>query len=115
MENNELIRVFMGYSRPESEELNKKCVQALKYHSDWNQLMPVVEKISKMPLLKPDNTPCTHIRDTCYPRTFNMPIEDGKSIMFRFGGFSLHTAEKLIDACYNAVIEVIEFHNSQSK
>lgn len=87
-------------------------VRKLKFHSSWDALMPVVEKISKMPLLNVDNTPCTDYIDTCYPITFNMPTEDGR-VMFRFKGFGLHEAEKLIDAVHAAVYEVARHENSQ--
>lgn len=86
-------------------------IRIAKYHSSWEWLMPVIEKISKIPLLNADDTLCTDPVDTCYPITFNMPTEDGK-VMFRFKGFSVHTADKLIDAAWNAVVEVCEYHNT---
>src|SRR5690349_10945075 len=43
---------------------------ALKYHESWNDLMPVVEKISKIKCVW-DNAEPT-IQDTYYPRTFGM-------------------------------------------
>lgn len=73
---------------------------ALQYHSHWEWLMPVIEKISKIP--------CADLEDTCYPITFNMPRDDGK-VMFRFKGFSLHAGTTLIEAAYNAVVEFVEF------
>lgn len=79
----------------------------LKYHSDWNWLMPVVEKISKIPLQNYDGTACIDLADTCHPITFNMPDEEG-NVMFRFKGFSLHRGKTLIEAAYSAVYEVIE-------
>lgn len=88
-------------------------IQNLKYHTSWDWLMPVVEKISKMPLLNHDNTPCTDPRDVCHPITFAMPTEDGKQVMFRFKGFSLHTADTLIEAAHMAVYEVAGYHHSQ--
>jgi len=86
---------------------------ALRYHSSWDWLMPVVEKISKLPLIDNDNTLCTDPQDVCYPRTFGMPTEDGKRLMVRFSGFSLHTAPTLIEAAHMAVYEVAEYHNKQ--
>lgn len=83
----------------------------LKYHEDWNKLMPVIEKISGLPLMDTNNIFCTHPQDTCHPITFNMTTEDGKQFMFRFKGFSLHTADKLIDAAYAAVHEVCQWYN----
>lgn len=119
-EQNELIAKFMGlksfedkmygklWPNPASNGIHEKTAFSLKYHSSWDWLMEVVEKISKMPLLNVDNTPCTDYIDTCYPITFNMPTEDGK-VMFRFKGFSLHESDKLIDAVYAAVCEVAEY------
>jgi hypothetical protein len=92
----------------------EKLPNEFYFDSSWDALMPVVEKISKMPLLNVDNTPCTDYIDTCYPITFNMPTEDGK-VMFRFKGFSLHEAYKLIDAVHAAVYEVAEYHNKQNR
>lgn len=86
----------------------------MKYHTSWDWLMPVIEKISKVPLLDTGNIHCTDPRDTCHPITFNMPTEDGKQVMFRFKGFSLHTADTLIEAAYAAVYEASEYFNSQS-
>jgi hypothetical protein len=88
-------------------------VEKLKYHSSWDWLMPVIEKISKIPLLHWDNRVCTDPQDTCYPCTFGMPTEDGKQVMFKFYGFSLHTAPTLIEAAHMAVYEVACYHNKQ--
>lgn len=88
-------------------------LRKLKYHSSWDWLMPVIEKISKIPLLNWDNTTCTDPQDVCWPRTFGMPTEDGKNVMVRFNGFSLHTAPTLIEAAHMAVYEVAEYHNKQ--
>jgi hypothetical protein len=87
----------------------------LNYHKSWEELMPVIEKISKLPLLHWDNRVCTDPQDVCYPRTFGMPTEDGKNVMVRFNGFSLHTAPTLIEAAFMAVYEVAEYHNKQKE
>jgi hypothetical protein len=109
---NRVIAEFMGFTRYSGNWYSKdRKYTKLEFHDSWAWLMPVVEKISKMPLLNVDNTPCTDIIDTCYPITFNMPTEDGR-VMFRFKGFSLHTDDKLIDAVHAAVYEVAQYHNS---
>lgn len=125
-EMNEAIALFEGYERYEDrygiwfkkegmiKALHPK-LQSLKYHESWEWLMKVIEKISKIPLLNWDNTICTDPQDVCWPRTFGMPTEDGKRIMFRFNGFSLHEAETLIEAAYMAVYEVAEYHIKQKE
>lgn len=97
---------FFPNRRPHSKE-------ALKYHSSYDWLMPVVEKISKIPLLHWDNRKCAAPQDVCYPITFGMPTEDGTQVMVRFNGFSLHVAPTLIEAAHMAVYEVAEYHNKQ--
>lgn len=53
LEGNKLIAEFMGLSMISKEEItedidiNKFCYQP-RYHSDWNWLMPVVEKINDL-------------------------------------------------------------------
>src|SRR6185503_3530169 len=89
-------------------------IKDLKYHSDWKQLMMVIEKISKIRLRNTDGTECTDVQDVCYPRTFGMPGPEGKP-MFRFNGFCLHTGDTLIEAAYAAVYEVAEWHQSNQK
>lgn len=124
-EMNEAIAIFEGWKR-DGEKYIKNPEGAvyihgagydsqLKYHESWEWLMKVIEKISKIPLLNWDNTVCTDPQDVCWPRTFGMPTEDGKRIMFRFNGFSLHEAETLIEAAYMAVYEVAEYHNKQKE
>jgi hypothetical protein len=83
----------------------------LKYESSWDALMPVIEKISKIPLIDGDK-PCTDPIDTCYPITFNMPTPDGE-VMFRFKGGFLSRASTLIEAAYNAVVEFLQHYNEK--
>lgn len=53
---NQLIAEFMGFERLESYKIwfdNKgKEVHQLEFHISWDWLMPVVEKIKKMPFYK---------------------------------------------------------------
>lgn len=76
------------------------------YHSSWEDLMPVIVKISKEPLID-----AREYSDTCYPRTFGMPHSDG-TFMFRFNAFTLHYGSTWIEAAYAAVVEFIEHFNS---
>lgn len=111
---NFLIAKFMGFTYPNGKDAVWYCYQdSHKYHKDWNLLMPVIEKISKIPLQNLDGTPCTDTIDTCYPITFNMPTTDGSEVMFRFKGFSVHTETTLIKVAWEACIEVIQFINTQ--
>jgi hypothetical protein len=116
---NEVIAKFMGWEWYEDESgiwfkreglimSMHPNLKDLKYHLDWSWLMPVIEKISKIKLLNVDGTECTDIQDVCYPLTFNMPSPEGRP-MFRFIGFSLHTADTLIEAAHAAVYEVAEW------
>jgi hypothetical protein len=120
---NEAIALFMGGSSIKEHDgyryvyYKTSCARAvseLKYHVSWDWLMPVIERISKMPLLNVDNTPCTDPQDVCYPRTFGMPTEDGKQVMFRFNGWICHEADTLIEAAHAGVYEVANYENNQS-
>jgi hypothetical protein len=94
--------LFNGYWLP---------LRKLKYHTSWEWLMPVIEKISKTPLLEADGTPCKDPQDVCNPITFAMPTADGKRVMFRFKGCACHEGDTLIDAAFEAVCEFIEMEN----
>lgn len=87
---------------------NRIRIEHLRYHSSWDWLMPVIQKISEERLIGAQD-----YKDVCYPRTFGMPYIDGR-YMFRFNGFSLHHGTTWIEAAYAAVIEFIEQYNSQS-
>lgn len=105
------IADFMGWVHHEDKSYDDFEMNALEYDTNWNILMPVIDKISKIPLLNGD-IPCTDINDTCYPITFNMPDECG-NVMVRFKGGFLSKAPTLIEAAYNAVINFIENHTHQ--
>jgi hypothetical protein len=111
LEANKLIAGFMGYCFDEEMKVFrvigslKRVWADLNYHKDWKLLMPVVDKISRTPLIGAEDH-----KDVCYPITFNMPTEDGK-VMVRFCGFQLHTADTLIEATYAAVVDFIQFEN----
>ncbi len=73
------------------------------FDRDWNMLMPVVEKISKMPLIGADS-----LQDTCYPRTFGMLNPETGHPMVRFNACFLHEAPTIIEATWLAVVDFAE-------
>lgn len=133
-ENNQLIAEFMGkacwapywnnkqthyvsYRRTKADCMNLICgsqllysmnakpgLIPLHYHSDWNWLIPVIEKISKLNLPDPDN--CSESWQP-FPRTFGMANDDNGYFMFRFNRYGIHEAPVLIDAAYSAVVELL--------
>lgn len=69
----------------------------LKYHEDWNMLMPVVEKIESLGGI------VTIKGNTC-------------EVIYKFGGIgNSSTFEKKIDAVWNACIEYIIYYNKHVK
>jgi hypothetical protein len=98
-ETNSLIDVFMGIPQTPFYVRN--------YHSTWALLMPVIEKISRL-----QKWNCEKCYDNLYPVTFGMINEETNKPMFRFNRFCVHESEILLDAAYEAVIEVIEYYYS---
>ncbi len=76
------------------------------YAKSWDWLMPVVEKISKIPLIG-----ATDISDTCYPRTFGMINVETGNVMVRFNATYLCEAPTLIEAVFFAVVEFVRSEN----
>lgn len=115
-ENNKLIADFMDY--PESGKKNKDpyyyamkhCYDnnAMKYHSSWDWIMPVVLKISE-PEIEDDRV----IREPCdfAIRYKNCELEcSDEDDSFEF---SLPTgADTKMEAVYLCVIEYIKWYNS---
>lgn len=99
-ENNKLIAEFMGIEKDKigrfiQRKANTENILYLQYHSSWDWLMPVVEKIEQMRgatvLLKP---------------FFAEILWYGKSIVV--------TAEETkIEATYIMVVKFIKWHNQQ--
>lgn len=79
-----------------------------KYDRDWNYLMAVIQTISRIKW-NPDDDYETFT----YPVTFGMRREDDGYYMFRFVCGSLFCEKRLITAAYKAVIDWIEWYNSQ--
>ena len=77
-----------------------------KYHSSWSWLMPVVEKISKIPLIGARDK-----QDVCYPLTFGMPNGETGNPMVRFNGCFISEATTLMEATWLAVVAFIKWYN----
>lgn len=77
------------------------------YNSSWEWLMPVIEKISHIPVIG-----ATEQSDTCYPRTFGMLQDDTGLPMFRFNCCHLFVGATLIEAAWIAVVEFIKMENN---
>jgi hypothetical protein len=91
LQGNQLIAEFMGQTFAHA--------YYLKYHKDWNELMPVVEKIESL--------------------GYDVTI-DGKRCYITYGDYGTKTYEHIADeecqskleAVYNAVIQFIHYYNS---
>lgn len=117
---NRLIAAFMNVDVYNTyEEMQAVPIEKLKpwilpaqmtYHSSWNELMPVIEKISRIEYERwEDELPfggTQTVIDTAYPRTFGMLDREGKP-MFRFNRCGLFTADTLIEAAWLAVVDFI--------
>ncbi len=133
--NNALIAQFMGWRKssyttyPDGTEivhslaLGDKYVNyfeaELKYHSSWDWLMPVVEKISEHHYPEyyeygPKTDEDGEWDDCAYLRTFGMRDKEG-NYMVRFNANALYSAPTLIEATWMAVVEFIIDLNSLSK
>jgi hypothetical protein len=76
------------------------------YHSDWNWLMPVVEKISQMG--HDVNIEVDGLGPWCL--IFDTNKAGGNEVSHQGAA-----PESLIQAIYNSVVMFIQWHNSQSK
>lgn len=86
------------------------------YHTSWDWLMPVVEKISeyKYPnyYTDEDHEKEMPYADCAYPRTFGMRDSDGQ-YMVRINANTLHKGKTLIEATWQAVIDFIQWYTLQ--
>lgn len=81
------------------------------FHSSWDWLMPVIEKIAKLEIEKEEiiHNGVDSFFDTHYPRTFAMVNAETKEFMVRINRFGLHQSQSLIEATHEAVVEFILF------
>ena len=108
VENNKLIAEFLGYSQPHPDYPNttywykKDCqpLTILLFHSDWNWLMEVVEKIERLGYVFEIKITGCRINQ----------IENGSIIVLRW-----EEDKTKIEAVYNACLEFIKWYNEQNK
>lgn len=122
VEGNVMIAEFMEYGyRDESGFIDWVIngvafdEEHLKFHSSWDWMMTVVEKIARC-LTKEEeviyNGEDSYF-DSYYLRTFGMLNSQTKEFMVRINRFSLHKSVSLIDATWAAVVEFIKYWNTQ--
>jgi hypothetical protein len=100
---NRLIAEFMGKTyHPKLERLN--LINELNYHSSWDWLMPVLEKISRTVIEWENSDDRT---DTYFPRTFGMLNAETGRPMVRINGNTLHEADTLMEATYLAIVDFL--------
>jgi len=125
LEGNKLIAIYMGakllpfklngnietlWQECEIDNVNGCDEDQLYFHKDWNGLMAVVEKICRIKV----GDGIVYVEHS-YPRSFGMLNDETGQIMVSLNGFSLHQADTLIDACWEAVVEFIKWHNEYSR
>jgi len=93
-------------------EDNKFIAWEFAPHKNWCQLMPVVEKISQHHYADWGEKEHEFV-DCAYPYTFGMRDAEG-NYMVRIHANQLFTAKTLIEAAYMAVVDWIEWYNSQT-
>ena len=117
VENNKLIAEFMGLSYCKKhlyegwyknhEHNHRLCdFNGLKYHSDWNWLMGVIEKIESLPAMKDNGNFFFEIHQDSVT-VFNSTRMD---IVIEVIGQGSR-----INNTYQAVIEFIQWYNQQNK
>ena len=111
IENNKLIAVFMGWIIPLPIENAKYCredldtenvwvsVEDLKFHSSWDWLMPVIEKIESLGY------------EWSYLNHVAVITDNGFKQHFRDISFA---DESRLKATYNVVVEFIKWYNAQA-
>ncbi len=104
VENNKLIAEFLGYEWDNQNEVltqNKFAIQnsVTKFHSDWNWLMQLVEKIESLGF-------ATSIASGS--KGFACVITKGVENIFLSNN---KTSKTKIEAVYNACVEFIKWYN----
>lgn len=106
MKDNKLIAEFMGYKTSNciTYRINDISLEPkeMQYHSSWDWLMPVVDKIRMLEIVEDFNINITC--DVCIEGISNLSIH----IYVEGNSTTLKTT-------YKAVVEFIKWHNKQEK
>ena len=107
------------WNSTEDDWTNSLSPSEMKFHSSWDWLMPVVDKIEEISFTD-DNIKSEYVPYTKHPFTIDMSYNyakvkvdnDFKIENLREDGinFKIHRGSK-INACYEAVVEFIKWYN----
>ena len=122
-ENNRIIAEFMGAKLTKDLKImypvyegDSSYVKNLKYHSDWNWLMEVVEKIENLPSRTLQGTYYlgneVKIYKAINTNTHYCEINLVKESGYRIVSIQFNKESK-IQAVYNACLEFIKWYNEQ--
>lgn len=93
-QNNWLIAEFMGFIHAtDPEKRSWEMEEGFKYHSSWEQLMPVVEKIESM-----------NGDIVLFNRCFDIRFENYVQ--------QYHSTISRLDATYNGIVRFIQWYNT---
>lgn len=114
IESNRIIADFMGWKHHEDEKYDNYEMGNLKYHTDWNKLMPVVEKIG-----------ITEIKGGSNGTTvdFNISTNDATGWIFWTKGIpgdqnqpqAYLIGGTLIEKTYYAVVQFLQWYQKQTE
>ncbi len=117
-DSNVLIAEFMGYESYKYrgyrmfvfEQDNHRTDVDLHYHTSWNWLMPVVEKIEEIPLEEVEGAYKVHrfCVDLKFTQAEITDTSSGLIVGYGDGGNKL-------DSTYQAVVEFIKWYNKNQK
>lgn len=115
IEGNKLIATYFGKGIVSTHGVDLEYygtehypMNQIKFHTSWDWLMPVLEKICRTKV----GDGIKYI-DHAYPRTFGMTnkeLLDNDNMMVRLNGGPLFDAPTLIEATYMAVVQFIKEH-----
>jgi hypothetical protein len=100
-ENNKLLAEFLGFKNIANDEDKQDYLNDfMKFHTDWNWLMQVVEKIESLGYKE------TNVYVDISEGTFIHTLESNIEIAEVFGGTK-------IENTYNACVEFVKWYNNQ--
>lgn len=116
IEVNKLIAIFMGWKCSNNKDCwtteNKSHVTGLAFHSSWDWLMPVVEKIEAIKDLYHGHFGVHIVSNTCTIQSINFrPDEMTAEPPYYFNCVTLNTK---IESTYLMVIRFIKWYNKKT-